>query len=74
MPLEKAARLGCAGLTGLGTVRRAAKVQLGETVAVIGCGGVGLNVVQGALSGDLQAGDPGRFQPTDQLGVCPNRR
>ncbi|GAA3742289.1 S-(hydroxymethyl)glutathione dehydrogenase/alcohol dehydrogenase [Spinactinospora alkalitolerans] len=48
MPLDRAALLGCAVITGLGAVRRAAKVQAGETVAVIGCGGVGLNVVQGA--------------------------
>ncbi|TSD49413.1 Zn-dependent alcohol dehydrogenase [Rhodococcus sp. KBS0724] len=48
MPLDIAALLGCAGITGLGAVRRAAKVRMGQTVAVIGCGGVGLNVVQGA--------------------------
>jgi len=48
MPLDKAALLGCAGITGLGAVRHAAKVESGQTVAVIGCGGVGLNVVQGA--------------------------
>ena len=48
MPLDKAALLGCAGITGLGAVRRAAKVQAGETVAVIGCGGVGLTAIQGA--------------------------
>jgi len=48
MPLDKAALLGCAGITGLGAVRHAAKVQLGQTVAVIGCGGVGLTVIQGA--------------------------
>jgi S-(hydroxymethyl)glutathione dehydrogenase / alcohol dehydrogenase len=49
MPLDRAALLGCAVMTGLGAVRHAAKVQLGDTVAVIGCGGVGLNVIQGAL-------------------------
>lgn len=48
MPLDKAALLGCAGITGLGAVRHAAGVRAGETVAVIGCGGVGLNAVQGA--------------------------
>jgi S-(hydroxymethyl)glutathione dehydrogenase/alcohol dehydrogenase len=48
MPLDKAALLGCAGITGLGAVRHAAQVQAGETVAVIGCGGVGLNAIQGA--------------------------
>lgn len=48
MPLDRAALLGCAVITGLGAVRRAAGVQTGQTVAVIGCGGVGLNAVQGA--------------------------
>lgn len=48
MPLDKAALLGCAGITGLGAVRHAAKVQVGDTVAVIGCGGVGLSVIMGA--------------------------
>lgn len=48
MPLDKAALLGCAGITGLGAVRHAARVQAGESVAVIGCGGVGLNAIQGA--------------------------
>ena len=48
MPLDKAALLGCSGITGLGAVRHGARVEPGQTVAVIGCGGVGLNVVQGA--------------------------
>jgi S-(hydroxymethyl)glutathione dehydrogenase/alcohol dehydrogenase len=48
MPLDKASLLGCAVVTGMGVVRYQAKVEIGETVAVIGCGGVGLNVVQGA--------------------------
>jgi S-(hydroxymethyl)glutathione dehydrogenase/alcohol dehydrogenase len=48
MPPGVAALLGCAVLTGMGAVRHRAKVRYGETVAVIGCGGVGLNAVQGA--------------------------
>jgi S-(hydroxymethyl)glutathione dehydrogenase / alcohol dehydrogenase len=48
MPLDRAALLGCAVTTGVGAVRNAANVQPGETVAVIGCGGVGLNAIQGA--------------------------
>jgi S-(hydroxymethyl)glutathione dehydrogenase/alcohol dehydrogenase len=48
VPLDLAALLGCAVLTGVGSVLNGAKVRPGETVAVIGCGGVGLNVVQGA--------------------------
>lgn len=48
MPLDRAALLGCAVTTGLGAVFRTAAVRGGSTVAVIGCGGVGLNVIQGA--------------------------
>ena len=48
VPLEVAALLGCAVQTGIGSVRRTAAVPSGATVAVIGCGGIGLNVVQGA--------------------------
>jgi S-(hydroxymethyl)glutathione dehydrogenase/alcohol dehydrogenase len=49
MPLDKAALLGCAVITGLGAVRHSAAVRVGDTVAVIGCGGVGLSAVQGAV-------------------------
>jgi S-(hydroxymethyl)glutathione dehydrogenase/alcohol dehydrogenase len=48
MPLDKAALLGCAVLTGMGAVLHRAQVRPGQTVAVIGCGGVGLNAVQAA--------------------------
>lgn len=48
MPLDRAALLGCAVMTGVGAVRNAARVRPGDTVAVIGCGGVGLNAIQGA--------------------------
>ncbi len=48
VPMDLAAILGCAVVTGLGAVFNVANVQPGDTVAVIGCGGVGLNVVQGA--------------------------
>ena len=48
MPLESAALLGCAVLTGVGAVRHRADVRAGQTVAVIGCGGVGLNAIQAA--------------------------
>lgn len=60
MPLEKAALLGCAVATGVGAALRTAKVQPGETVVVIGTGGVGLNVIQGArlaLAGQIIAID-----------------
>ena len=52
MPLDVAALLGCGVITGVGAVTNRAKVRIGQTVEVIGCGGVGLNVIQGArLSG-----------------------
>ncbi|WP_110917908.1 zinc-binding dehydrogenase [Mycolicibacterium septicum] len=47
-PLEDIAIVGCAIATGVGAVRNTAGVQPGSTVAVIGCGGVGLACVQGA--------------------------
>ncbi len=49
MPLEKAAIIGCAVTTGVGAVVNRAKVEAGGAVAVFGCGGVGLNVIQGAV-------------------------
>ncbi len=48
IPLWQAALIGCAVVTGLGAVRNAARVRLGDSVAVIGCGGVGLQAVAGA--------------------------
>lgn len=48
IPLEQAALLGCAALTGVGAIRNAARAQPGESVLVIGAGGVGQFVLQGA--------------------------
>lgn len=48
MPMDKAALIGCGVTTGVGAVHNTAKVELGATVAVIGCGGVGLSCVNGA--------------------------
>jgi len=48
VPLEQAALLGCAALTGVGAALFAARVEPGSSVLVIGAGGVGLFVVQGA--------------------------
>jgi len=47
-PLEKLSIVGCAVATGVGAVVNTARVTPGKSVAVFGCGGVGLNVVQGA--------------------------
>jgi S-(hydroxymethyl)glutathione dehydrogenase/alcohol dehydrogenase len=48
VPLEQAALVGCAVMTGVGAVLNTAKVQPGQSVLVVGLGGVGLSVVQGA--------------------------
>jgi len=45
---ESACIIGCGVMTGYGSVVNAAKVEAGSSVVVIGCGGVGLNVIQGA--------------------------
>src|ERR1700755_3505706 len=48
MPLELAALIGCGVITGYGAVVNTAKVTAGETVVVIGCGGVGMAAINGA--------------------------
>ena len=55
IPFEQLALIGCGVTTGLGAALNTAKVEPGSTVAVIGCGGVGLNCIQGAaLAGALR--------------------
>ncbi|AXF56886.1 Zn-dependent alcohol dehydrogenase [Salicibibacter kimchii] len=55
VPFELAALVGCCVITGVGAVMNTAKVEPGSTVAVIGAGGVGFNVIQGAaLAGAKQ--------------------
>ena len=49
VPLEKVCLIGCGIMSGMGSVINRAKVEPGSSVVVIGCGGVGLNVVQGAV-------------------------
>jgi S-(hydroxymethyl)glutathione dehydrogenase / alcohol dehydrogenase len=61
MPLDRAAILGCAVTTGAGTIFNTCKVTPGETVAVIGCGGVGLATINAAKiagAGRIIAVDP----------------
>lgn len=48
LPLDVAAMIGCAVATGVGAVVNTADAHLGDAVAVMGCGGVGLNAIQGA--------------------------
>jgi len=55
LPLWQAALLGCGVVTGIGAVRNVARVQPGDSVAVFGCGGVGLQVIAGAR---LAGADP----------------
>ena len=52
LPLERLCLLGCGFTTGFGAITNAAHVRPGETVTIVGCGGLGLSAVQGAaLSG-----------------------
>jgi S-(hydroxymethyl)glutathione dehydrogenase/alcohol dehydrogenase len=80
--LDRAALVGCAVTTGVGAVFNTARVEPGSTVAVFGCGGVGLNVIQGAaiagaeriiaidaLEAKLEMAK--RFGATDTLAIKP---
>ena len=61
MPLDRAAIIGCAVTTGAGTLFNACKVTPGETVVVVGCGGVGLATINAAKiagAGRIIAADP----------------
>ncbi len=74
MPLDRAALLGCAVTTGVGAVFRSAAVRPGSTVAVVGCGGVGISAVQGAhLAGARQIIavdlEPRKLEWASQLGA-----
>ncbi|MBS1885477.1 MAG: zinc-binding dehydrogenase, partial [Actinobacteria bacterium] len=55
LPMDVAALMGCAVLTGLGAVRNTARVRPGESVAVFGLGGIGLSAIVGAR---LAGADP----------------
>jgi S-(hydroxymethyl)glutathione dehydrogenase/alcohol dehydrogenase len=48
IPLASAALVGCGVMTGVGAVMNTAQVEPGSTVAVFGCGGIGLSIIQGA--------------------------
>ena len=73
-PLEKACLISCAVITGIGAVVNRAKVEAGATMAVFGCGGVGLNVIQGgvlASAGKIIAVDkfPYKLELAEQMGA-----
>jgi len=74
MPMDLAALLGCGVLTGYGCVAHSAKVEPGATVAVIGCGGVGLSTVSAARlagAGRIIAidKDPGKLEMARLFGA-----
>jgi S-(hydroxymethyl)glutathione dehydrogenase/alcohol dehydrogenase len=48
IPFDRACLIGCGVMTGVGAASRLARIEAGSSVAVIGCGAVGLNAVQGA--------------------------
>jgi S-(hydroxymethyl)glutathione dehydrogenase/alcohol dehydrogenase len=51
IPLDRAALVGCGVLTGVGAALRTSGLQAGQSVAVFGCGGVGLSIIQGSRIG-----------------------
>jgi S-(hydroxymethyl)glutathione dehydrogenase / alcohol dehydrogenase len=74
MPLDLAALIGCGVVTGYGAVVNTAKVAPGETVVVIGCGGVGMAAINGAQiagAGRVIAVDtnPAKLQLATKLGA-----
>jgi len=74
MPLDLAALIGCGVITGYGAVVNTARVQAGEMVAVIGCGGVGMAAINGAEiagAGRIIAIDtnPAKLQLATKLGA-----
>ena len=74
LPLEEAALIGCAALTGVGAVLNRARVESGSRVLVVGAGGIGQFVVQGARiagAAAIVAADPleGRREQALRLGA-----
>ncbi len=74
MPLDRAALIGCGVTTGVGAVHNTAGVEPGSSVAVIGCGGVGLACVNGAAiagAGRIIAIDtvPGKLELAKTFGA-----
>jgi len=73
-PLDRVCLLGCGVTTGIGAVLNTAKVEPGASVAVFGCGGIGLSCIQGAVlakAGRIIAVDtnPEKFTLARQLGA-----
>ena len=74
IPADRACLIGCGVMTGVGAVLRHAQVEAGSHVLVIGCGAVGLNVIQGARMAGAQSilaidRNPARDSLSLQLGA-----
>lgn len=74
IPFDRACLIGCGVMTGVGAVSRLARVEGGSTVAVLGCGAVGLNVIQGAVLEQARIviaidRDPARLQQARLFGA-----
>ncbi|HPG27963.1 MAG TPA: Zn-dependent alcohol dehydrogenase [Myxococcota bacterium] len=74
MPLDRASLIGCGVTTGLGAVLNTVRVPPGASVAIIGCGGVGISAIQGARivgAGKIIAVDaqPWKFDLARDLGA-----
>ena len=74
MPMDLAALIGCGVMTGFGAVVHTAKVEPGSTVAVVGCGGIGLAAVNGAaIAGAAHIiaidTDPGKLELAKKVGA-----
>lgn len=74
MPMELAALIGCGVITGYGAIVHTAKIEPGTTVAVVGCGGIGLAAVNGAkIAGASRIiavdKDPGKLELAKTFGA-----
>ena len=74
IPLDDAALFGCAVMTGVGAVINTARIRPGDSVAILGLGGVGLNGIMGAKLGGAEIIvaidiDPSKFAKAKELGA-----
>ncbi len=74
IPLDDAALFGCAVMTGVGAVINTARIRPGDSLAIIGLGGVGLNGIMGAKLGGAEIIiaidiDPSKFEKARELGA-----
>ena len=74
MPMDLAALIGCGVITGYGAIVHTAKIEPGSTVAIVGCGGIGLAAVNGAkIAGATRIiavdKDPGKLELAKTFGA-----